>query len=242
MTDRIEQNEMLACLPTPEQDVLRDHLQPVSFTTKEEINQVGTPLRHVYFPADSAISLMGTQSEGLTVDVAVVGNEGCTCLYFLDGQPLSPCRIVVEIGGTALRLSASTLELLLDRLPRFTQIVRRFNGVLFRHAVLSVGCSQFHSVEQRSARWLLAHRHRAATDILPFTHEFLAEQLGVQRVTISETLADLQRRGLVTYGYGKINLTDIRGLERISCECFSLARQAIDEYLADIHRYRDRDR
>ncbi len=145
-------------------------------------------------------------------------------------------------SGTAFPSVSRRSMPLLDQLPQFTHIIRRFSAVLFRQAVLSVGCSQFHSVEQRSARWLLAHRHRAATDILPFTHEFLAEQLGVQRVTISETLADLQRRGLVTYGYGKIDLTDIRGLERISCECFSLARQAIDEYLADIRQYRDGDR
>jgi CRP-like cAMP-binding protein len=116
-------------------------------------------------------------------------------------------------------------------------MVRRFSASLFRHAVISVGCSQWHSVEQRLARWLLAHHHRTNEIVFPFTHEFLADQLGSQRVTVSEALSAFQRNDLVRYSYGKVELVGIESLKGVSCECFDLATQAIEDYLRDIETY-----
>ncbi len=232
-----QHNQLLARLPRREQAVLRPHLGLVSLHTKEEIDHIGSPLRHIDFPITAAISLLGMQPPGHSVEVAVIGHEGCTSSYVLAGLKRSPCRTLVQVGGLAFRLNVSTLRSLLPDVPVFERMVGRFSAVLFRHVVVSVGCSQFHSVQQRLGRWLLAHRHRTGLTHFPFTHDFLAEQLGAQRVTVTQTLAHLQDKGLVRYRYGKVELLSIRGMKGIACECFQQAVRAIEEYLKEIKTY-----
>ena len=238
MKDEFDHNQLLAHLPLDEKRVLCTQLQLVSLRTKEEIIGVGNPLRHVHFPLTAAISLMSMQEGGQTVEVAVIGNEGCTYFHVLDGLKTSPSRIVVQIGGSAFRMLSAALDDIITGLPVFSQIVRRYSAMMFRLAVISVGCSQFHSVEQRLARWLLAHNNRTGATAFPFTHEFLADQLGSQRATVTQGLADLQSKGLLTSGYGTVELLNIPKLQRVACECFGLSTLAIDDYLTDIEMYR----
>jgi len=40
------------------------------------IAEAGQGASHVYFPLEGVVSLVGTTTEGATVEVAVVGNEG----------------------------------------------------------------------------------------------------------------------------------------------------------------------
>src|SRR5688500_4032156 len=79
----------------------------------------------------------------------------------------------------------------------------RFGAMTFRHTVISVGCSQFHSVDQRLGRWLFAHPHRTGLATFLYTHEFLAEQLGVQRNTSPETWPSYRRRSWWSLGTGR---------------------------------------
>jgi hypothetical protein len=150
---------------------------------------VDTPVRYLHFPVGSAISLMESQPVGGVVEVAVVGMEGCAGFTVVRGYMNGPCRVIVRVGGSAFRLALSTFMASLPRLPFLRYALSRFSATILRETMISVGCSQSHSAEQRLGRWLLAHQHRTGRSAFPFTHDFLAEQLGVQRATISEALA-----------------------------------------------------
>ena len=237
MTTEFNLHQLLTLLPVAEKQTLLPQAELVMLRTKQELNLVGSPLRYLYFPLDAAISVMDMERSGRVLEVAVVGKEGCFCPDVLNGLTVSPTHTIVQIGGATLRLDTATLAGMLPALPVFTRMVRRFSALLFRYVVISVGCSQWHSVEQRLARWLLAHHHRMGEIIFPFTHEFLADQLGSQRVTVTEALSAFQRQDLVRYSYGKVELVGIDGLKDMSCECFGLASQAIHDYLSDIQAY-----
>jgi len=226
---------MLVRLPPNEQAVLEPHLRPVLLSTKREINEVGCPVHAVYFPIDCAVSLLSVQESGRMVEVAVIGKEGCSAVPPFPGLALA--RTLVQVGGRALQLDVSTLQSLLPRVPAFQSMMSRFGALLFREAVISVGCSQYHTVEQRLGRWLLSHVHRTGHRRLPFTHDFLADQLGVQRVTVTEMLAQFQRKSLVHYGYGEVEVIEAQRLEAVSCDCFSRVRDAIAGYLRDLDGY-----
>ena len=228
-------NVLLEYLPPEEQKQLHTHLELVSVEARQELDEVGGDVRYVCFPLDCAISLMDHQANGQTVEIAVIGKEGSTGFNAAQGLTTSPCRTIVQVGGSMYRLGVRWLN---ESVPFLQQSLIRFGAVIFRHTVISVGCSQFHSVDQRLGRWLLAHRHRTGLTTFPFTHEFLAEQLGVQRGTVTEALAIFHKKRLVDAGYGKIKLLQSKALQKISCDCFQLAKQAIEEYVDDLRSYK----
>ncbi|MCS6302170.1 MAG: Crp/Fnr family transcriptional regulator [Nitrospira sp.] len=237
MMSEFDRHQLLTMLPVAEKQALSPHVKLIMLSTKEELNPVDSPLRYLYFPLGAAISVMEMERSGRVLEVAVVGKEGCFCPDVLNGVTASPTHTIVQIGGASLFVDTATLVGMLPALPVFARMVRRFSALMFRHAVISVGCSQWHSVEQRLARWLLAHHHRTGDIIFPFTHGFLADQLGSQRVTVTETLSAFQRNDMVRYSYGKVELINIEKVKDMSCECFSLATQAIEDYLRDIQSY-----
>lgn len=234
---QIQQNHILGCLPAKERKMVREHLELVALRQKEELNEVDSPVRHLYFPLDSAISLMDVKPNGGVVEVAVVGKEGCTGFTVEQGYKHAPCRVQVQVGGPAFRLSALLVLRILPQLPFLRYALSRFTMTILREAIVSVGCSQFHSVEQRLGRWFLAHQHRTGRSQFPFTHDFLAEQLGVQRATISEALADLQDKRMIRYSYRQVVLSNMRALEKLSCECFPTVKDTIDDFLRDLKNY-----
>ena len=227
-------NRLLSSLPSRERKLLQPNLEAITLKTKDKLNEAGSPLRYIHFPIDSAISMMDVEENEHVVEVAVVGMEGCTGFNVSQGLSRAPCRTLVQIGGAAFRLAVSTAHSLLARLPFLQHALTSFNDVLFRTAVISVGCSQFHSVEQRLGRWLLAHQHRTGLSSFPFTHDFLAEQLGAQRVTVTQTLSSFQEEGVVRYGYGEIQLLDPHAMAKISCRCFPKVKKIIEDYVRQL--------
>ena len=142
-----DRHRLLAMLPLAERQALSPHVKPIMLSMKEELNLVGSPLRHLYFPLDAAISVMDMAQSGRVLEVAVVGKEGCFCPDVLNGLTASPTHTIVQIGGASLCVDTAVLAGMLSALPVFGRRVRRCSALLFRHAVISVGCSQWHSVE-----------------------------------------------------------------------------------------------
>jgi hypothetical protein len=233
----LEKNRILGCLPSKERKVLGEHAHLVSLRSKEELNEVDSPVRHLHFPLDCAISLMDFKPGGGIVEVAVIGKEGCTGSTAVQGYRNALCRVLVQVGGSALRVSIPAILKALPQLPFFRYALSRFTTTILKATIVSVGCSQFHSVEQRIGRWLLAHHDRIGASVFPFTHDFLAEQLGVQRATVSEALASLQERKIIRYGYRQVELSNARAMGKLSCECFPAVKDAIDDFVRDIKSY-----
>lgn len=234
---RTEQNGILASLPPKERTVLDGDFEIVLLQTKQELNAVNSAVRYVHFPVNSAISLVDGHPGRDEVEVAVVGMEGCTGFTVVQGYKNAPSRVLVQIGGFAFRLTTSALLKNLPQLPFLQYALSRFSATILRTTMVSVGCSQFHSVEQRIGRWLLAQQHRTGLSVFPFTHDFLAEQLGVQRPTISETLTALQEKKIIKYGYREIELRNERAMRKLSCACFSTVKAAIDDFRRDIKSF-----
>jgi len=64
----------------------------------------------------------------------------------------------------------------------------------------------------------------AGTNKLLFTQEFLGEMLGVRRTSVTEVAVVLQGRGLIHYHRVKTEITNLDGLRKASCECYSAVR------------------
>jgi hypothetical protein len=83
-----------------------------------------------------------------------------------------------------------------------------------RTAVLSTGCSRFHTVPQRLARWLKAHWHRTGIETFPFSAQFLAAQVGADHKIITEVLKDFEDKKVLKTGRNKVAIVDQDALGR----------------------------
>jgi Mn-dependent DtxR family transcriptional regulator len=64
------------------------------------------------------------------------------------------------------------------------------------------------------------------------THEFLAYMLGVRRVGVTTAAGALQRRGLIVYHRGQLEVLDRAGLELASCCCYANDQRAYRRLLS----------
>jgi CRP-like cAMP-binding protein len=113
----------------------------------------------------------------------------------------------------------------------FAEAVHLYTQAFVSQISQQVACNGLHSVEERCARWLLLTADRVGTNEFPMTQEFLAQMLGVRRPSVTVVQGTLQQAGLIKSRRGRLEITDRRGLERASCECYGVLREVFDRLL-----------
>ena len=86
-----------------------------------------------------------------------------------------------------------------------------------RRMSLEVACINFHSIEQRMAKWILMRHDLASENIVKTTHLAIAQSMGVRREAI--TIAGAKLKGL-EHTRGMIEITDRSLLEKFACGCY----------------------
>ncbi|OQW34770.1 MAG: hypothetical protein A4E19_17795 [Nitrospira sp. SG-bin1] len=231
LDDLFENNSMLRGLPLAERRSIVPSCDIIELHLGDGIEEAGRPIQFFHFPIDSAISLTNAQDQEHIVEVTVSGREGCSGASILLGDNRSPCLAMVQIPGRAVRLAAAEVMDRLPSLPYLHAALARYNLLIMSLAVISVGCSQFHSPAQRLARWLKAHWQRTGIESFPFSSDFLALQVGVDSAIVKEWLMDFKKQGIVDVGRNIVIILDQEGLEREACRCYSLAKEAVEEYV-----------
>src|SRR5258708_23365911 len=85
-----------------------------------------------------------------------------------------------------------------------------------------VACNRLHEIAQRLARWLLMCQDRFDAQLLPLTHEFLAQMLGTGRPSVSLAAGFLENAGLIENLRGTVKILNRKRLEDAACECYGI--------------------
>jgi len=88
-------------------------------------------------------------------------------------------------------------------------------------------CNQHHSLDQQMCRWLLMSMDRLHDNELAITQQMIGKLLGVRRESVTKTLGQLQKDGLILRARGRITVVDRPKLEKRVCECYATVK---DEY------------
>jgi len=83
-------------------------------------------------------------------------------------------------------------------------------------------CNRLHEVEQRLIRWLLMCQDRVDSELLPLTHEFLAQMLGTGRPSVTLAAGVLESNGLIENMRGTVKVINRKNLEQAACECYGV--------------------
>jgi CRP-like cAMP-binding protein len=148
----------------------------------------------------------------------------------LMGSKRSLNRVYTQIQGHGY---SSTVELARREFAlggRFQMLALSYVQAQLLQAMQSAGCNAKHEVEQRLARWLLICADRAHETSYRMSHEFLAHMLGSSRPTVSLAAKILKQEKLIEYKRGVIQILDVKGLEKRSCECYRVIKDHLDNY------------
>lgn len=231
-------NRLLASLEPEDFEAIEPHLELVEWTKGKIVYEVGEPVRHVYFPHNTIVSLSTILRNGGSVEMAAFGREAMFGYVSALVTRQSVGRYIAQFPGTGSRIPLERFQEAVRLRPSLRQASLNFTEALLAQTLQSVACNAVHSVEARCCRWILSTRDRFDYDSLPLTHETLAHTLGVQRSTVSSVVRDLQMAGVISQGRGVITITDPEGLEGMACECYRMIRGSFERLLPGIF---DRD-
>lgn len=218
-------NRLLAALPPAVSSRLLAEQALVELTLSEVLAEPGGRIRHVYFPLDSFVSLLAVQADGAALEVGLVGDEGMIGTSLLLGVEVTPLRAIVQGAGRAWRIDAKRFRSELRGSASLRAMLNRYLYVHVSQVAQMAACTRFHFVEARLARWLLMTRDRAHSREFRVTHEFLAHMLGVRRAGVTRAAGTLQRRKLIRYSRGDLEIEDEHGLEMTACSCYADDRE-----------------
>ncbi len=222
-------NKLLLSISDSDYSSLRPHLEYVSLPNHRVLHEAGAKLEFAYFPNRGLISLVVVMKDGKTAEAGIVGNEGFTGTLAAVGLSRSPLQAVVQITGDGFRVEVGDLQNTLGSAPHLRLMLSRYAAIRGMQVAQTAACNRLHDIGQRLARWLLMTQDRVDSGSLPITHDFLATMLGTDRTTVSLAAGLLQRKGLIKYTRGAVEIVNRKKLEDSACECYGVIRQSDGE-------------
>lgn len=222
-------NRLLAALPKKDYQLLLPELEEVTLDFGAILFEPGDPIRHVYFPNNSIISLLSAVEDREILEVGIVGNEGMAGLPIFMGINRSRNRALVQGAGTAMRMKAAALRKQLGNDGSLHNLLLGYTHSLLTQISQSAACNRFHLVNARLARWLLMTHDRVEGDEFRLTQEFLSHMLGVRREQVTLAASALQKRKIISYNRGHIKILKRAGLEAVSCNCYRIVKDDYDK-------------
>ena len=218
------QNVLLQSIPAHQFEQIAHLMERVTLAPRRTLQHANVPIKHVYFVEEGLVSVLASTDTRNAVEVWLVGREGVVGSAALLGLDSTPLRYLVQIGGSALRISVDDLRKAMADQPQLRALLLDDLHATLLRSSQSTACSLSHSFRQRLARWLLTAQDCSDRDEFRITQELLARILGVRRATVSETIKSLEGRGILARMRGLIKIRDRDRLQEISCRCYRSLR------------------
>ena len=211
-------NKLLASIPASEIESFQSCFVRVPLVRDQVLADHGQPVDHAYFIERGVVSIVSEDDgdeEG--IQVAMIGREGVVGDFSLvDMRQPAFARAVVHIPGSALRLTGSDLQRVLEVSPNLRAACGRFVQSLIGQVMQSAAFNARRSLMERCARWLVMTHERIDGNELWVTHESLSAMLGMRRSGVTVAAAALQQAGLIRTGRGRVMVLDREGLHGVA--------------------------
>ena len=225
-------NRLLRALPMRNLKRLMPQLEHIRCHSGQVLMDADGSLDHVFFPCSGVVSAVTVYADASMIEMATIGREGFAGVLAVFGARVSPARYLVQIPGSAAKMSRATFVGAMESMPTFRNLMYAYVHAFLEQVMISAACNGAHNLKQRLARWLLMMRDRSDDDALPISQGLLGEVLGVQRPSITNTSAELEHAGLIERSRRQVTIVNQQGLMEASCECYQLVRKRISFHLS----------
>lgn len=229
-------NNLLRALRAEDWAIMQPMLHEWSAATGTLLHEPGDTVRHAYFPCGSSlISYLVMLSDGRGIETALIGREGAIGGIVSQGRLPAYARAEVQLGGSFWRIDLHDLEEAKSRSLTLRHLFARYADCLMAQVFQSVACNAAHSIEQRTAKWLLAAVERTGATDVALTQEQLASMLGVGRSYLSRVIHDLRTNRVIQTRRGRIGVANVNGLRALACECNACVSRHFDDVLKGVY-------
>lgn len=223
-------NLLLASLSPDDYAAIRPLLEIVALEPQRVLHNPGESSQYVYFPRSGFVSVAVALKDGSMVEVAPIGREGMAGIPATGPAQTAMTNALIVVHGAdecAYRMRIEDFRREMDKCGAFTDVVNHYAEAFLAVVMQNTCCNAAHSVEQRMAKWLLMAQDRLETPRFRVTQEFLATLLGATRQTVTGVANAWQRRQVIDYSRGQLEILDRGALEAASCECYHVSRELL---------------
>ncbi len=221
-------NRILTGLPREQYDSLFSNLTPVNLHHHQVLYDAGDDILCAYFINDGMASLMCITTEGSSIEVGNVGNEGLVGIPVLLRHVTSPHQVVVLVPGEALAVTTDILKREFNKEGELKNRLLSYTQALVTYMSQLSVCNHFHTVDKRLCRWLLISSLQIQSQRFHLTHDALSQVLGTGRTGVTMAANKLQKAGLIQYHRGQITILNYAGLEAACCDCYQITKEVFD--------------
>jgi len=230
-------NNLLRRLNQADYGLLAPHITIDDADANELLYNPGDDVQVVHFPCGPALATFLVPNEdGRDVETILVGREGAVGGIVSEGYLPAYTRIVVKFGGPFARIHVGKLEAAKLRSTSLRHVFARYADCMLAQIFQSTACNAIHSIEQRTAKWILAAMERTGDEnSVPLTHEQLATLLGVGRSYTSRVLQSFKAEGVLETRRGSILVRNRDGLRLRACLCNDAVKMHFEEVLRGVY-------
>jgi Crp-like helix-turn-helix domain len=229
-------NNLLRRLSVSDFSLIAPHLVPEEVAAHELLYNPGDDVGIVHFPCGPSLAtFMVTNEDGRDVETILVGREGAVGGIVSEGFLPAYTRIIVKFGGPFVRLQVGKLEAAKSRSSTLRNVFARYADCMMAQMFQSTACNAIHSIEQRTAKWIISAMERTDGDVVPLTHEQLATLLGVGRSYASRVIQVFKAEGVLETRRGSILVRNPDALRTRSCLCNESVKNHFEEVLRGVY-------
>ncbi|MBR2121006.1 MAG: Crp/Fnr family transcriptional regulator [Pseudomonadota bacterium] len=211
-------------------------LERVDAKADELLYNPGDNVETVHFPCGPSLaSFLVANEDGRDVETILVGREGAVGGIVSQGYLPAYTRITVKVAGPFVRLRVAKLDAAKAKSPTLRYLFARYADCMLAQIFQSTACNAIHSIEQRTAKWILSARERTGDDLVPLTHEQLSTMLGVGRSYTSRVIQTFKAEGILETRRGAILIRNQDALAARSCLCNDAVKAHFDEVLRGVY-------
>src|ERR1700689_776301 len=230
-------NNLLRRLSTSDFALIAPHFVHDEAQPNDLLYNPGDDVEIVHFPCGPSLATyMVPNEDGRDVETILVGREGAVGGIVSEGYLPAYTRIMVKFGGPFVRLRVAKLEAAKLKSQSLRNVFARYADCMLAQMFQSTACNAIHSIEQRTAKWIVSAMERTDGDtVVPLTHEQLATLPGVGHSNTSRVIQTFKAEGVLETRRGSILVRNREALRIRACVCNESVKTHFEEVLRGVY-------
>lgn len=205
-------NLLLAAMSPDDSALFRPTATRVQLTLSQMLEEAHKPIEFVYFIETGLGSVVAGKQFNVSVEVGLFGRDGMSGTALVLGDTENAFDSIMQIKGSAIRVSADNLRSALLQSPSMTKLLTGYARALGIQTSCTAWANADVVLQGRLARWILMVDDRVEHSHFNMTHELLSILLSVRRASVTDALKALGERQLIEVLRHEIGVIDRAGL------------------------------